>query len=230
MDGAQQTLLNEFARGAQMIFDNAEQLCREAGILRENGALSRALGLHQLSNEECGKLELLGGYAMSVISGRQIDLRKLAKALRDHEAKNHANAYHAAVTEEERAARERGDFSGSSRAFKALQTKLHSIFNTNKNAALYVNFEGGIFSAPRDTITAELVAEMSALNEYFLRATEPYVRLFRRVADNEWQMQDASIAYFRRMDELASKFKDDPVEAHRIAFREMYETVKPAKK
>lgn len=36
------TLLAEFARGGELIFDNAEQLYREARILRENGAFSRA--------------------------------------------------------------------------------------------------------------------------------------------------------------------------------------------
>jgi AbiV family abortive infection protein len=169
MDKENKTLLAEFARGGELIFDNAEQLYREARILRENGAFSRSLCLHQLSNEECGKLEIIGWYATSIVLGDVVNLAQMEKILRSHKDKNYANAYFAGVTDEEHAAWGRGDWAGSSKAFKELQVKLYTIFNTNKNASLYVHFEKGKFSAPKEVITAELADEMIALNKYFLK-------------------------------------------------------------
>jgi AbiV family abortive infection protein len=221
LDKASEALLAEFVRGAEIIRENAEQLYREACILRENGALSRALCLHQLSNEECGKLEMLGGYAMTITLGHQVDLAGMAKALRDHEAKNHANAYFTDITDDERAARARGDWAGSSRAFEELQAKLHKVFNTQKNAALYVNFQGGKFSAPKDVITAEMVDGMAALNSYFLGITAPYVRLLRRDQSNELGFRDAGPAFVQLMQELRTQMPNDPEGVLEAAFREM---------
>ena len=189
-----QDLLAEFSRGGALILDNAEQLYREACILRDHGALSRALCLHQLSKEECGKLELLGGYAVSIASGDPVNLKLMAKTLRDHRAKNNANAYFAGVTEHERAARERKDWTTASRAFDKLKATLHDIFNTNKNAALYVGFEKRKFVAPKDVITEELVEDIAALNQYFLSLTGGVAHALDRANP----MADA-LAEFRRL-------------------------------
>jgi AbiV family abortive infection protein len=214
MDQVRQALLVEFARGAELIFDNAAQLYTEACTLRSHGALGRAYCLHQLSNEECGKLELLGGFAITVCCGYDYDLKKMAKALRDHERKNHANAYDADTTKEELEARARGDFAGSSRAFKELKKKVHETFNKNKNASLYVNFEAGVFSAPKDLFTDELVQEIALLNEFFLRMREPYVRLFRRVAYDEWGFQKSSQ---RLMDAIKARPAGAPSDTDPVA-------------
>jgi AbiV family abortive infection protein len=209
-----------------MIFENAEQLYKEACLLRESGALSRALCLHQLSNEECGKLEMLGGYAMSIVLGHGVDLTRMTRAFRDHEAKNHATAYFTSITEDERAARARGDWEGSSDAFEKVQATLHKVFNTQKNAALYVNFENGRFSAPKEAITEEMVEGMAALNAYFLGITGPYVRLLRRVQSNEWGMRDVGPAFVQRMEELRKQMPNDPEGVLKVAFDEMLERVK----
>lgn len=226
MDEKNRILLAELARGGESIFDNAEQLFREVRILREKGAFSRALCLHQLSNEECGKLEILGGYAMMITIGENVDPAQMAKAFRDHEAKNYANAYFAGLTEEERAARERGDWAGSSKAFKELQAKLHKIFNTNKNASLYVNFEGGKFTAPKEIITAELADEMAVLNRYFLGVAAPYVRLLHRVTSNEFGLQDEARKFVERMQELRLQRPNDPEGVLHTCFQEMLESVR----
>lgn len=218
--------LAEFARGGELIFDNAEQLYREACILRENGAFSRALCLHQLSSEECGKLEMLGGYAMTIILDHGFNPAKMVKAFRNHKAKNFANAYFAGVTEKEQAARKRGDWAGSSRAFKKLQEELHNIFNTNKNASLYVNFDGEKFSAPKDGITAELVDEMAALNRYFLDLAGNNARLLHKVTANELGYQDLAKKFTERMHELRAQKQNDPETAFNACFQEMLESVK----
>lgn len=177
LPGDPAALLAELKRGGQLILENARELCGEARHLRKYGAFARAVCLHQLSNEECGKVELVGGWAMSVVLGEQVDVARLGKALTDHRAKNYANAYFSAVTEDERAARDKGDWAGASEIFRKRQTELHSLFNGQKNAALYVGFENGKFVAPVAAITESLAEEMSALNEYFLQIADDNVRL-----------------------------------------------------
>lgn len=224
MNEASQALLAEFSRGGDLIFDNAEQLYQEACILRQHGALARALALHQLSNEECAKVEMLGGYAMHVVLGDAVDLRKMARAFRKHENKNHVNAYFAGVTNEERAHRARGDWAASSQAFKALQEKLHRLFNSNKNAALYVTLEDGAFSAPRHVVPEGLVEEMATLNRYFLGIAAASVRLLRRVEINEWGFQEAPAAFLKRLKELLAQTPNDLEGALNTALHEMLES------
>jgi hypothetical protein len=46
-----------------LIFENAESLYKEAEALRQAGFLARAAFLHQISMEECAKIDMLGGWA-----------------------------------------------------------------------------------------------------------------------------------------------------------------------
>ena len=85
--------LRTLADGASKSFVNAEALYREATILREHGCTSRALFLHQISLEECGKIEIIGGWATSILAGHKVDVSKLAKVMVNHKSKNSANAY-----------------------------------------------------------------------------------------------------------------------------------------
>ena len=68
-------LLSELAQGASKALQNAEALYHEAAILYAHGAVSRALFLHQISMEECGKIEILGGWATSLVSGFETNLQ-----------------------------------------------------------------------------------------------------------------------------------------------------------
>lgn len=113
-----------------------------------------------------------------------------------------------------------------SKAFKELQAKLHKIFNTNKNASLYVNFEEGKFSAPKEVITADLVDEMAVLNKYFLGITAPYVRLLKRVVSNEFGLQDAARKFVEHMKKLHAQYPDDPEGTLHTCLQEMLESVK----
>jgi AbiV family abortive infection protein len=94
--------LGELIRWAEATFANAEDLFFEAGTLREAGHLSRALFLHQISMEECGKVELLGDWIANVLSGLHHDTGRLWRELASHEAKNLANAYMLELSEEEK--------------------------------------------------------------------------------------------------------------------------------
>ena len=74
-------LLNELARGVQLRFPNAEQLFREASLLRESGTMNRALFLHQISMDDCATVELPGAWPASLLMGTPIDISKLALAI-----------------------------------------------------------------------------------------------------------------------------------------------------
>lgn len=71
-------LLQEIVRGAQLAFENAEKLYQEAQLLGSSGAFARALTLHQISMEECSKVDMLGTAAISLVLGHPVDINKLA--------------------------------------------------------------------------------------------------------------------------------------------------------
>jgi hypothetical protein len=70
-------LLGVLVRGAEKTFDNAEKLYFEAETLAKTGATARALCLHQISLEECAKVETLGAWATSLLAGQKVDADKV---------------------------------------------------------------------------------------------------------------------------------------------------------
>lgn len=202
-------LLSELNRGAQLIFSNAEQLSQEAETLRLNDSFARSLFLHQISMEECAKIEMIGGWATTLLMGKGIDLNALATGFRSHKAKNHTNAYMARVTEEELEARNRGDWKESAAAFKRFQERFHDEMNTVKNASLYVDFKDGEFSAPSEMITEEVLKMYCGLNQYFLRVTSPYLGLLKRIEDDDGAFQEALKVVTQKLEDIREKKPDD---------------------
>jgi len=150
-----ETALEQIARyrqGAKLIFENAEALYNEAQTLGQAGSFARAATLHQISMEECAKIDILGMHATSILMGHKIDEGRLATKLRVHQVKNFANAYYARRTEAEQQAHERGDTKAALEASAQLQRNYHRDFNEIKNAGLYVEFDGDRFSSPKDII------------------------------------------------------------------------------
>jgi AbiV family abortive infection protein len=143
MDEKEREDLAELVRGAQLAFDNAEALYNEAQLLGTRGAFARALTLHQISLEELSKLDILCVAATSVVMGHPVDLAKLAGRFRQHKVKNYNNAYMSVRTDAEVEASKKGDGAAAIEIFKAQQAGIHRILNTNKNASLYVDYEGG---------------------------------------------------------------------------------------
>ncbi|HET6523540.1 AbiV family abortive infection protein [Sphingopyxis sp.] len=167
--------------GAQKAFDNAEALFGEAQLLAAHGSRARALCLHQISIEECSKVEYLGGWAMSQLLEKEGDREQIGKAFRSHAAKNKLNAYMLASSAEEIAARESGDWDASSAAFKKMQDGFHQRSNKNKNDALYVDWTGSAFVAPAEAVTEDIVADITRLNMKFLGHAALGIRMFARV-------------------------------------------------
>jgi len=145
--------------GAQRTFRNAEELFSEAQLLAQHGGVSRAFLLHQISLEECGKIEMLAAAITTLLQGGAVDMKRLSKSITKHESKNKSNAYFLPRSEEENAAIVSGDTAASVAAFSTLQDEFHENSNTLKNASLYVKFDGK-FSSPSDVINQEKLLEI----------------------------------------------------------------------
>lgn len=136
-DGKAETSIDTLLAGAKVTFANAEQLYLEAKVLAEVGATARALCLHQISLEECAKVENLGAWAVSFVLGHDVDEKKVLTAHAHHAAKNKQNAYMLEPSQDEKDARERGDIKAAL-DFQKTQVRFHAKSNGAKNASLYV--------------------------------------------------------------------------------------------
>lgn len=170
-----------FCGGARRIFANAEALYNEAELLGMNGHFARATVLHQISMEECSKVDTLGAASLSLLLGYQVDENRLEKAFRNHRAKNHANAYLVAMTKEEKAAIASRDWESANAAFKDLQKRFHEDVNAIKNAGLYVDFGDGRFTAPTDEITEQTAIVFQRLNGFFLNHSINFLKVMDRI-------------------------------------------------
>lgn len=203
-------LLSELIRGAKKAFGNAEQLFHEAELLKDNGALSRALFLHQISMEECAKIELLVSWATSLFTDAEVDAKKLTAAFAKHKVKNYTNAYMLRPTKEETAARERGDWKGSLEAFAKLQAEFHLESNNAKNASLYVDFNDGKFADPGERITEMMVSDIAGKNSEFLDLMYPKLKMLLRWEDDTDGLEETFLWFKTRAEELRSEMPDDP--------------------
>jgi AbiV family abortive infection protein len=197
-------LFSELVRGGHMIFENAEALYREARVLGEAGSVSRALFLHQISLEECAKIESVGPWATSLLAGLPVDGKKVAVGLTRHANKNRTNAYMLDASAEEMAARQRGDLKAAVGAFKKLQAEFHERSNDAKNASLYVDFEEGKFVPPVERITKDMLTEIAARNEEFLGHASLKVRMLSQWDKEPEKAQERAVAFI----ELAGTLRD----------------------
>jgi AbiV family abortive infection protein len=214
-------LLAELARGAEKVFENAEALYREASVLKDYGALNRALFLYQVSLEECAKVEMLGAWATSLLLGHDVDSTKVKNAMASHAHKNRTNAYSLKGDSKEEAAKRVGDFEGALKAFKEMQKEFHLRANKAKNSSLYVDFVEGTFVAPIERITPEMVNEIAALNEEFLAMSVPKINMLGRWAINPEPIKEEIAGFEKRVKDLGDEYSDDPVKAIDILLQEM---------
>jgi AbiV family abortive infection protein len=173
--------VRRYKDGAVLIFTNAEALYEEAQLLGQAGHFARATVLHQISMEECSKVDTLGASSISILLGHDVDEVYLAKEFHSHKAKNHANAYFARTTDEEMSARARGDWKAANEEFKKCQIKFHAEANTIKNAGLYVDFQDGKFVAPADEVDELKAIAFQNLNGVFLKHSDNMLQLLHRI-------------------------------------------------
>jgi AbiV family abortive infection protein len=207
--------LGVLARGAQKVFENAEALFREAKLLSAEGALSRALFLHQISLEECANIETMAAWAASVLVGLPVEGNKVLKALTKHGNKNRTNAYMLEGSAAEEAAKQRGDWEVARAEFKKLQEEFHEESNAAKNASIYVDFEEGEFVAPVDRITEEMVSEIAVRNEEFLALMYPNVETILKWAEAPEEARKSLLKFFQRVEAIKKERPDDVMAAFR---------------
>lgn len=175
------SLASTLIEGAVKTIKNADELFDEARLLADAGHVARALLLHQISLEECGKAELLYVSLTEVLRGRPVDLKQLSKVLAKHAAKNKTNAYFLPKSEAEVSARGQSDSKAAASAFNELKEAFHKESNDLKNASLYVDFDGS-FNAPSEVITKEHLAEILERNGQFMFMAMEKLRLLMRWA------------------------------------------------
>ncbi len=212
MDQSDRNLLAEIVCGAKLLFDNAEALYNEAQVLGMQGHFARALYLHQISMEECSKVDLLGAAATAMLLGKPIDLEKLTKRMAQHKVKNYNNAYFMSATDAERSARKTGDWDTARELFRRQQEAFHSERNDNKNASLYVDFVNGRFVGPEERISEMLAVQTQHLNGFFLDQASLHVRLLQRFVDEpdlvEGQLKTL-LTSFQGLKEVAPSERED---------------------
>jgi AbiV family abortive infection protein len=201
-------LLSEFARGAEKTFANAEQLYYEARMLASGGAPYRALFLHQISLEECAKVENIGWLATMLLLGLPVDEKKMRSSFTSHSRKNHTNAYALKATAEEQSAKQREDWRAASEAFKKHQADFHESSNRAKNASLYVDFVNGQFVSPSDLITEEMLAEIAERNESLLSFTAPSVRLLVNMNKSPEKYRILLLPLMSQMKSIAANYQN----------------------
>jgi len=173
--------------------------------------------------EECAKVDLLGGWATSLLMGAPVDVAKLARALANHKVKNRMNAYMLNPTDDEAAARQRADRKGALDAFNKLQETFHKKSNNAKNAALYVDFIEGRFVTPSERITAEMAAELAETNRAYLGLMYPMMEMLSKWEADANRIRDVLSQFQRRMTELKAEFPDDPEKVMAVVMQEMLE-------
>lgn len=202
--------VRRYADGAALIFTNAEALYNEGQLLGQAGHFARAVVLHQISMEECSKIDTLGAAATSILLGHDVDDARLAEAFRNHKAKNHVNAYFARTTDEEMAARACGDWEAAREAFKKFQDKFHAEVNTIKNAGLYVDFQAGQFTAPVDKVDEPTAIAFQRVNAYFLGHCDNFLRLLRRMVSEPDFYAELTKNFVERLEALPAAKDLDP--------------------
>lgn len=202
-------LLPALLEGAEKTFVNAEQLFREAQILGEAGAFARALCLHQISLEECSKVDSLGAWATSLVLDQPVDRKKVLTALSRHSAKNKLNAYMIEPAEDELDARSRADWTGASEIFRRFQEAFHSESNRLKNGSLYVDWVEEAFVSPSERITPEMMVETRESNATFLGHALINLKALRRLVQDPDAVKPSMTALVDRMEALRDEAPAD---------------------
>ncbi len=221
--------LSELVRGASLAFANAEELFREAQTLSACKAFSRALFLHQISLEECGKTEIIGWWATGHLMGISVDVSRIRSRLARHKVKNFANAYMLPLNEAQQKARDESDWRREHQAFKKQQAEFHQQSNEKKNASLYVDFVDDVFLAPDDRITEDMVHEIAETNHTFIELMRPKVEMLTFWEQYPDVTRDVIKGFQERMQALWEEYPDDPREALEVLDGEMMEQLKKAR-
>lgn len=216
-------IISELANGAELSFKNAEELFHEAVILFKHGSICRAYFLHQISIEECGKIELIGGYATAHLMDLPLKTKMIKLSISNHKAKNTANAYTLPRSEDEDNAIKEKDFQKAINAFKEQKRDFHEKSNSRKNASLYVDYKNEKFLSPKDQITEKMVQEIAESNYQFIELIRPKVQMLTKWKQEPSVVKDNIKVLQNLIEKLIKENPDDPYTAMDVLFREMLE-------
>lgn len=205
--------LTVLVRGAEKTFDNAEKLYFEAALLAKAGAIARALCLHQISLEECSKVENMGAWATSLLAGLKVDQNKALGALRRHSSKNKNNAYMMDGSQAEKDAKARGDWESAREEFKKFQMEFHDASNDAKNASLYVDWGDGEFVSPSERITPKMLAQIIERNKTFLGHAHNSLKMLKRLDKSPESLQNLIVEFIAEAEKMRAEKPDDPTAA-----------------
>ncbi|MDH2349562.1 AbiV family abortive infection protein [Bradyrhizobium sp. SSUT112] len=205
--------LSVLVRGAEKTFDNAERLYFEAEILAKAGATARALCLHQISLEECSKIEKMGAWATGLLSGHKVDQNKTLAAFRRHSSKNKGNAYMLEASQAEAEATARGNWETALQEFKKLQQEFHEASNDAKNASLYVDWKDGEFVSPSEQITQGMLAEIIERNQTFLGYASNGLKMLKRLDKSPDDLQELTLEFIAAAEKMRAEKPDGLVAA-----------------
>ncbi|SHI98733.1 AbiV family abortive infection protein [Halodesulfovibrio aestuarii] len=226
LDDDQKKLLCSFVQGAVLTFQNADQLFHEADVLARNGAIARSYLLHQISMEECGKIEFILVYATHLLTTGEFNEKKFKKITTLHANKNKTNAYYLEVSDDERKAREKGELKEAAKIFDEKKENFHQESNRAKNAALYVDYNDGVFSSPVQCITPEMLAEIRQNNSKFMQMSEEKVLLLRRIRDDIEFYQYVFVNIENKFQEHMDTNPENPFDAMEVVLEEVAKIVK----
>lgn len=205
--------LSTLVRGAEKTFENAEKLYFEAEILAKAGATARARCLHQISLEECSKVENIGAWAIGLLSGLKVDQNKVLAAFRRHSSKNKSNAFMLEGSKAENDAKARGDWETARKEFKKLQTEFHEVSNDAKNASLYVDWDEGEFVSPSERITPEMLAQIIERNQTFLGYASNILSMLKRLDKAPDVLQDLMVEFIAAAEKMRTEEPNNPIVA-----------------
>ncbi|MFH0919529.1 MAG: AbiV family abortive infection protein [Fibrobacterota bacterium] len=220
----------KLVRGVSLALANAQALFREGQALYACNAFARALFLHQISLEECAKVEMLGCFAIMHLMGVPIELGNKRYYFTNHKTKNYTNAYMLPFNDAELKALDKADWRSSLDIFKERQASFHKESNDRKNAALYVDYvDDDVFVTPDDRITLEMVREIADRNHRFIELMRPKAELLSGWAAKGFDQVSKTLQMFRsRMEELREKLPNEPQKVLDIVLEEMVKAAKRA--
>lgn len=147
------------------IFENAENLYKEAKLLHEHKMFSRTYLLAHFCFEELGKIPIIVGAIGKQITGESVDWRRLKKRFYSHTEKISSQNHHYYTFGLDIDLLRDTDLKWLSDA----QQKVDESFNL-KNLATYVDVDGKRFLLPKEQISEGASKELLGLAFECLRA------------------------------------------------------------
>lgn len=153
---------------SKAVLKNAELLFKEAELLAKNNCLPRAYFLHQISLEECAKIEIFGHFCVRYFRLGKIEFSRLKSKIISHKSKNITNAYFQRLTDGELKAIKKGDSALFAKEFFKMRERFHKERNYYKNSALYVDIDKDRPLSPQDHFDKKIIKFINEENREYI--------------------------------------------------------------